>query len=111
MNVITDLLLSLSGLIRPHLTFVSSALVATLLVIYGNDVNRAVWTLIRRAHFIVRTLVFILLCAIGYGLIAVFLVPLVSRLLLMAGSVWFGLIVVLVFVLVGWLAEKHSRRG
>ncbi|MEX0622814.1 DUF3392 family protein [Saccharospirillum sp.] len=111
MNFITDLLLSLSGLIRPHLTFISSALVATLLVIYGNDVNRAVWTLIRRAHFIVRTLVFILLCAIGYGLIAVYLVPVISNLLLMAGSVWLGIVVVVVFVLVGWLAERHSRRG
>ncbi|WP_037339814.1 DUF3392 family protein [Saccharospirillum impatiens] len=111
MNVITDLLLSLSGLIRPHLTFISSALVATFLVIYGNDVNRAVWALIRRAHFIVRTLVFILLCAIGYGLIAVYLVPVISNLLLMAGSVWLGVVVVLVFILVGWLAERHSRRG
>ena len=34
MSVLTDLLAYLSGLIRPHLTFVAAALVATLLVIY-----------------------------------------------------------------------------
>lgn len=111
MSFVADLLVSLSGLIRPHLTFISSALVATLLVIYGNSLNRAVWTLVRGAHFIIRTLVFIALCAVGYGALTVYLIPFVRRLLLMAGSVWLGVLVVAIFILVGWLAEKHSRRG
>jgi hypothetical protein len=85
--------------------------VATLLVIYGHHVNRAVWALMRRAHFILRTLAFIVLCAVGYGMIVVYLVPLVSRLLSIGGSLWLGVLVVLVFILVGWLAEKNSRRG
>lgn len=111
MSIITDLLAYLSDLIRPHITFVASALVATLLVIYGSRLNRAVWALVRGAHFVLRTLVFIALCALGYGALTVYLIPLVRRLLLAAGPYWLAPLVVAIFVLVGWLAEKHSRRG
>lgn len=111
MSVITDLLYYFSGLIRPHVTFVASALVATLLVIYGNNLNRAVWTMVRGAHFLVRTLVFVALCAFGYGALTVFLIPFVRRLLLGIGPLWLAPVVLLIFILVGWLAEKHSRRA
>ncbi|MFG1496984.1 DUF3392 family protein [Saccharospirillum sp. HFRX-1] len=111
MSVLTDLLAYLSGLIRPHLTFVAAALVATLLVIYGNNLNRAVWSMIRGAHFIIRTLVFVALCAFGYGALTVFLIPFVRRILLSAGPYWLAPIVIITFFLVGWLAEKNSRRG
>ncbi len=111
MSILTDILTGLSGWIRPHLTFVASALVATLLVIYGNNINRAVWALVRGAHFVIRTLVFVLLCAVGYGALTVFLIPFLRRLLLAAGPIWMGLLVVVAFLVVGWLAERHSRRG
>lgn len=111
MSFFIDVLSALSDLIRPHLTFVASALVATLLVIYGNNINRAVWALVRGAHFVVRTLVFVLLCAIGYGALTVYLIPFLRRLLLAAGPVWMGLLVVVAFLAVGWLAERHSRRA
>lgn len=111
MSVLTDLLAYLSSLIRPHLAFVAAALVATLLVIYGNNINRAVWNLVRGAHFLVRTAVFVALCAFGYGALTVFLIPFVIRVLRSAGPYWLAPIVIIIFILVGWLAEKNSRRG
>lgn len=109
--MLTDLLADFSGWFRPHLTFIASALIATILVIYGDRINKAVWALVKGAHFIVRTLVFIALCAFGYGALAVYLVPLLKKLLLLPGSLWLGPVVVLVFVFIGLLAEKQSRRG
>ncbi|MCH8531351.1 MAG: DUF3392 domain-containing protein [Saccharospirillum sp.] len=111
MSFLTDLLIGLTNAFRPHLTFIASALVATLLVIYGNNLNRAVWAMMRNAHFIVRTLVFVALCAIGYGALTVYLIPFVRRLLAMAGPVWMGVLILAVFLLMGWLAERHSRRA
>lgn len=107
----TELLADFSGWFRPHLTFIASALIATILVIYGERINKAVWALVKGAHFIIRTLVFVALCAFGYGAAAVFLVPWVKKALLLPGSLWLGPVVVLIFFIVGWLAEKHSRRG
>lgn len=109
--MLTELLADFSSWFRPHLTFIASALIATILVIYGERINKAVWALVKGAHFIIRTLVFIALCAFGYGAIAVFLVPWVRKMLLFPGSLWLGPVVVLAFVLVGILAERGSRRG
>ncbi|MEJ2042457.1 MAG: DUF3392 domain-containing protein [Reinekea sp.] len=109
--MIIELLADFSGWFRPHLTFIASALIATILVIYGERINKAVWALVKGAHFIIRTLVFVILCAFGYGAIAVFLVPWVKKVLLLPGSLWLGPVVVVAFFLVGWLAEKRSRRG
>lgn len=106
----TDLLYEISSWFRPYLGFISSALVATLLVIYGSLINKTVWTLIKGAHFIVRTLVFVALCLFGYGALSTYLIPLVQRAFLMVGNMWLGVVVVLVFLGVGWLAERRSRK-
>ena len=107
----TELLADFSGWFRPHLTFIASALIATLLVIYGDRINKAVWVLVKGAHFIIRTLVFIALCAFGYGALSVYLVPLLKKALLLPGSLWLGPVVILAFVLIGMLAERQSRKG
>ena len=107
----TSLLSEISSWFLPHLTFIASALIATILVIFGDRINKAVWVLVKGAHFVVRTLVFIALCAFGYGALSVYCVPLLKKLLLIAGPLWVGPVVILVFLLVGMLAEKLSRRG
>lgn len=109
--MIADFTLALSRWFYPHLTFIASSLIATILVIYGGRINKAVWALVRGAHFLIRTLVFIALCAFGYGAIAVYLLPVVKKLLLLFGSFWLGPLVVACFLVVGLLAERHSRRG
>lgn len=107
----TAILVEFSSWFRPHLTFISSALIATILVIYGDRINKAVWALVKGAHFILRTMVFIALCAFGYGALSVYLVPFIRKAFLATGSVWLGVVVVLTFIGIGLLAEKLSRRG
>jgi len=111
MSFLTGLLADFSGLFRPHLTFIASAIIATILVIYGGRLNKAVWVLVKGAHFIIRTLVFIALCVFGYGALAVYLVPIVREILLLAGGLWLGPVVVVIFIVIGVFAERHSRRG
>ena len=108
--MLTNLLAEFSSWFRPHLTFIASALIATVLVIYGSRINKAVWALVKGAHFIIRTLVFIALCAFGYGALTVYMVPLLRELLLFSGTLWLGPVVVVVFVVIGSPAEKQSRR-
>jgi len=111
MDLITSLLAEISSWFRPHLTFIASTLVLTLLAIYGARLNRAIWVLVRGAHFIVRTLIFVAVCVFAYGAATLFLIPLLRRLMLSAGSIWLGLVVIAAFLLLGVLAERQSRKG
>ncbi|WP_119395288.1 DUF3392 family protein [Salinibius halmophilus] len=109
MDLIQDFLYQLTGWLRPHLTTIVYAAIASLLVIFGNRINRAVFSFVKDAHFLLRTLVFILLCAVGYGLLLIFFADLLRQGLLMIPSLWLGLVIVLGFLVIGWLAEKNSR--
>ncbi|WP_320822365.1 DUF3392 family protein [Reinekea sp.] len=111
MDLITSLLAEISSWFRPHLTFIASTLVLTLLAIYGARLNRAIWVLVRGAHFVVRTLMFVAFCVFGYGAATLLLIPLLRRLMLSAGSLWLGLVVIAAFLLLGVLAERQSRKG
>ncbi|WLD58145.1 DUF3392 domain-containing protein [Salinispirillum sp. LH 10-3-1] len=103
-----SLLVDFSGLFTPHLRLLCTAFIASLLVIYGRDINRGVLGLMRRAHFIVRTLVFVILCAVGYGFVTVqggiWLTDLVSRI----DRLFLGIIITLAFIGVGMLAERRA---
>ena len=59
----------------PYLGEISLAIMATLLVIYGNSINRMVKRQTHGLHFIFRTSIFILLCTFGYGALLVFFTP------------------------------------
>lgn len=110
MEFIQNLLYEFSGFFRPYLSQISTALVASMLVIYGDRINRAVKMLVKGSHFIVKTLVFVALCAFGYGMATVMLAPLVKTLLLNIGSLWMGLVVVASFFGVGLLAQLHNHQ-
>lgn len=103
-----DLLLTFSGWFVPYIGFFSTALVASLLVIYGKDVNRAVLGVVRKRHFVIRTLVFVILCAVGYGFLTVQGGIWLAQLLVSIDRLFLGVVIVLAFVGVGWLAERRS---
>ncbi len=56
-----------AGIFRPYVRDIALAMVATCLVVFGDDLNRLVRRQISSLHFIWRTLIFIALCAFGYG--------------------------------------------
>lgn len=107
--MIEDFLFQLSSWLRPHLGLIAFSYVASLLAIFGHRVCRGVQSMMAGAHFILRTLVFIMLCAIGLGIILSFGSQLLSQWLAQIPSLWLGLTIVVSFMVVGWLAEKYSR--
>lgn len=112
MGLIADLVnqldLHLRSWILGHMSHVTTALTASLLVIYGDDINGMVKDRVRNRHFVVRTLTFVLVCAFGFGLLAVFMAPGIARVLRYFGDRYLVLTVAAAFVGVGWLAERKK---
>lgn len=92
--------------VRPHLFTVSLMIVATLLVLYGNNINAAVRRQVQHYHFIIRTIVFILLCAFGYGLLTGLLSPFLAYQLGQVPNHYLGPLVIIITIALGLLAER-----
>ena len=104
----TDCLLTLSRWIQPYYYQAAMAIIATLLMVYGDLVNKHIKRALAPYHFVIRTLVFVLICAFGYGAFILFATPFVKHGILWLPVTYQGLVIVLVFLLLGYLAE--SRR-
>ncbi|MCU7938723.1 MAG: DUF3392 domain-containing protein [gamma proteobacterium symbiont of Bathyaustriella thionipta] len=103
------MIIQLSQWIYPWLGEISMAIMATLLVIYGDAINRMVKRRIIGLHFLLRTLIFILLCAFGYGALLIYVTPMISKLLASLGMIYLGPLVVALFIALGTMAEKKNR--
>lgn len=85
------------------------AIIATLLVIFGGELNRWVRKSVRRYHFVVRLLVFILVCAVGYGVATVFMTELLSQMLGGLSDRYLALVVAAIFIGLGLIAEERNQ--
>ncbi|GAA5137597.1 DUF3392 domain-containing protein [Thalassotalea piscium] len=85
------------------------AIIATLLVIFGNDINNALRQLVRNQHFIVRSLIFVVVCAFGYGLLTVYLTSLLNQQLNKIPSLYIVPSVISIFLLLGMYAQKQRH--
>lgn len=101
-------LATLSRWLSPYYSQVAMTIVATVLVVYGDLLNKQIKKLLAPHHFVIRTIAFVLICAFGYGALIVFSTPHVKLLLLQIPNLYRGLSVVIVFLLLGYLAE-HRR--
>ena len=99
----------LAALMRRNLDPVATALVATLLVIYGNDINSAVKARIKNQYFPVRVLIFVLVCAFGYGAATVAISMLLAGLLREVGSLYLAPVVIVFLLVVGLLADRKKQ--
>jgi uncharacterized membrane protein len=108
-NLIYTLLREFSAFLKPYLPHIATALVATLLVVYGEDINSAIRRRIAGLNFFIRMIFFVLLCAFGYGLLVVALTKLFLAGFRAVPPLWLGVAVVALFVVVGILAEKKRQ--
>ncbi|OLQ90279.1 hypothetical protein BIY22_04585 [Vibrio panuliri] len=95
--------------LAPYLTEISTALIACALVMFGGEINASLRRILRAQNFILRTLVFILINAFGYGLIIVKATPYLTRTL---GQLPYGImfcIVVSSFVAIGLWAQRNRQ--
>ena len=98
----------IAGWMRSHLGSIALMMVATLLVVYGSNLNALVRNAIGGFHLIIRVGIFVALCAFGYGLITVYTVPWVAQAIAMLPNLWLPPIVVLIFILLGVVAERKK---
>lgn len=99
----------LAEVMRPHNKEIALAMVATLLVIFGDVINGTLRRLVKSQPIWFRVSAFIALCAFGYGALSVWLTPILSRFLLSQSAVAYVAIVVMSFLVVGVLAERFQK--
>ncbi|MDY0135958.1 MAG: DUF3392 domain-containing protein [Thiomicrospira sp.] len=107
-NFITDFLAIISGWVRPYLSQIGLAMMATLLVIYGNDLTLMLKKQIGGLQFFLRITTFMLFCAFGFAILANYLTPLLIDLLASTGDTWLGLAVIGAFYVIGFLAQRKG---
>jgi hypothetical protein len=107
MGWIQSLLTQLSQWIHPYYSEIALTILATILVVYGDVFNKHIKRMISPYHFVIRTFVFVLVCAFGYGLLVVFATPYVKQLILWVPNLYRGLTIISIFLILGYLAEKR----
>ncbi|HEJ1166652.1 DUF3392 domain-containing protein [Pseudomonas aeruginosa] len=106
MDYALDLIATLSRWSRSHLSDISLAIMATLLVLFGPAINAWVQQRIGSLNFVFRTLLFVLICAVGYGLAMVFVTPWLARGLGYFNNYTLAPVLLLVFFVIGMIADR-----
>jgi hypothetical protein len=100
--------LSLSHFLRPHTDKIAISLAATIFFLYGSQIHDLVKGLIKDLPFLVRLAILVLVCAFGYGLIAVAFTKLCELGLSALSDMLLAPVVSGLFLLIGLLAEKKK---
>lgn len=106
MDLLLDLIATLSRWSRGHLYDISLAIMATLFVLFGPGINAWVQRTIGGLNFVFRTIIFVLVCALIYGMAIVFLTPYLSAGLGQFNNYTLAPVLLLVFFLIGILADR-----
>ncbi|HBN8232650.1 DUF3392 domain-containing protein [Pseudomonas aeruginosa] len=106
MDYALDLIATLSRWSRSHLSDISLAIMATLLVLFGPAINAWVQQRIGSLNFVFRTLLFVLICAVGYGLAMVFVTPWLAKGLSYFNNYTLAPVLLLVFFVIGMIADR-----
>ncbi|USD64136.1 DUF3392 domain-containing protein [Vibrio sp. SCSIO 43136] len=104
-----SILQSMGQSLYPYLNDIATAIIACGLVVFGADINRFLRRKLTHHHFIVRTAVFILLNAFGYGLLIVKVSPYLASEMRQLPSEWLSTVVIGWFIVVGVWAQKHRQ--
>ncbi|CAM3851555.1 DUF3392 domain-containing protein [Rheinheimera salexigens] len=108
-DLLNSLLNEWGSLFRPYVRDIALAMVATCLVVFGDDLNRAVRRQIAHMHFFWRTSIFILLCAFGYGALTILLTPVVAKQLAKFSNQWLPWFCLAIFIILGSLAQRRRQ--
>ena len=104
-----ELLIDIGQWFRGYQYQTAMAIVATILVIFGSDINNLVRQLVRKQHFIVRCLTFVAVCAFGYGLLTIWLTRLLSQQLSQIPNLYMLPLVLGIFFILGVYAQKNRH--
>lgn len=107
MDILIDLVIALSKWTRLHLSDISLGIMATALVLFGPAINGWVRRSISHLNFVIRTFIFILVCAVGYGLSIVYLTPLLANAFAHFNNYTLSPVLLMSFILIGILADRN----
>lgn len=82
-------------------------LMATILVVYGDIINKYIKGILSPCHFIVRAALFVVLCAFGYGLLTLYGAPFLKHVIAYLPWQYQGIGFIGAFLLIGILAEQR----
>ena len=99
----------IGALMAPRLYGISLAAMTTLVAIYGSDINQAIRARVQGYNLLIRTGIFVTVCAFGYGWLIVKVTPLLRKLLSMTPRLWLPLVVVALFLMLGLLAQGKRK--
>lgn len=108
MEILAKTVAPLAKFIRGNMGEIAMIIVATLLMIYGSNINNFVRNAISKFPFVVRVAIFMVLFAFGYGAITAYLVPQFAHLLATLPNIWLPFVVFAIFMLLGILVEKKK---
>ena len=109
MSKLIEFLSYLGSFIYPWLTEASTAIVACALVVFGADINRFLRRYLAGRSFIIRTLIFVVVNAFGYGLIIVKLSPLLAQYMALVPAHWLLLLILTIFFAIGSWAQSNKQ--
>ena len=96
---------SINSWMRGQMPDLCMAIIATILVIYGNEINNVLKRHISQHPFYMRLLIFILVAAFGYGLATVLLTKVLIQFYGSMPTITMIVAMIGTFVLLGFLAE------
>jgi len=103
--------IQLDGWLRANLLMICMAQIATLLVLFGDQINAIVRALVKPYPFLIRVSAFIALCTAGYGAITAYSVSIYVSLLAKVNSDYLFFVIAITFIIIGVVAEKGWKRG
>ena len=95
--------------IRGHLMEIMLAYSATVLSVYGGDINNSVKKMIKKHNFFVRFGTFVALCTFGYGFLSLVIGKILVAYMSQLSNTWLISIIVALFILIGLIAEERNR--
>lgn len=96
----------IASLLTPHLSNIALAMTATVLVVFGDRVNKLLKRVVSQWAFVLRVAAFVLMCTFGYGLLTLWGQPVVLWVLTHLPLALRPLLITSVFVFLGLLAER-----
>ena len=93
----------------PWLAEVSTAIIACCLVVFGADINRFLRRYFAGRSFLLRTLIFVIVNAFGYGLIIIYLSPLLAQYMAKIPPHWLFVLLITIFIAIGSWAQRNRQ--
>ena len=93
--------------LQAYYSELSVALVTTLLVIYGDVLNKHIKRALKPYHFILRTFLFVIICTFGYSSLVLVLSPVVVQGFKLMPWPYFPILITVIAIVIGVLAEKR----